>query len=112
MSNQLLKKSRTRERFSVATVVHEDRALVQVAGDLDAATVHYLRDEFSVLRRRGIRRFTIDLDAVGFVDTAGLRSIAHLAAEPMVMVALAGARGVVLRLIGLTNLDTACTMVP
>jgi anti-anti-sigma factor len=56
----------------------EGAVLVTLAGDVDAGSVHVLRDAFDGLVSDGQHRFVIDLAAVPFMDSAGLASLVQL----------------------------------
>lgn len=53
-------------------------ALVTVSGDVDAGTVHQLRDAFDTVVAAGQHRFVIDLAAVPFMDSSGLAVLVQL----------------------------------
>ena len=53
-------------------------ALVAVAGDVDAASVHLLRAAFDGLVADGEHRFAIDLAGVAFMDSSGLAALVQL----------------------------------
>ena len=50
-------------------------ATVRLVGALDLATVPDLEAQFAELRSSGIRRIVLDLSALGFMDSTGLRCI-------------------------------------
>ncbi len=50
--------------------VHQ--VVVRVAGRLDADTCHLLREHLSALAQRDIRRVTLDMSLVSFLDSSGL----------------------------------------
>ncbi len=59
------------ERLDIVT-------LVSVSGDVDAASVHLLREAFDDLVATGQHRFVIDLAGVGFMDSSGLATLVQL----------------------------------
>jgi len=96
--------------FLVSIDVNGDQALVQVAGDIDLATAPSLTEALTQLTRHGIRRFTLGLADVGFVDSSGIRCIVRLLLEhPDVHVGLAEARPQVQRAFSLSGLDDHLT---
>ena len=53
-------------------------AVVTVSGDVDAASVHLLREAFDELVADGQHRFVIDLAGVAFMDSSGLAALVQL----------------------------------
>ncbi len=56
----------------------EGAALVHLSGDVDAGSVHLLRDAFDRLVAEGQHRFVVDLAEVPFMDSAGLACLVQL----------------------------------
>jgi anti-sigma B factor antagonist len=54
------------------TVQHDDRALIQLGGEVDMATSPQLRAVLGELIDRGFHQLTIDLGQVGFLDCTGI----------------------------------------
>lgn len=70
--------------------------LLTVTGDVDATTVQPLDDAFDELVLHGARLLTLDLTAVSFLDSTGLRSIvraSNLLAERNGRLVVAGLSG-------------------
>jgi anti-sigma B factor antagonist len=62
----------TSEEFEVAVSQQAGRAIVEIRGELDAATGPALSDAVSAVTRDGLAEVVIDLCAVTFVDSRGL----------------------------------------
>ncbi|MEU4674821.1 STAS domain-containing protein [Amycolatopsis sp. NPDC023774] len=62
-----------------------DLVMVRVAGDLDAASAPRLRELLDARLRSTVRAVVLDLSAVTFLGTAGLRALerAHLLASEL-----------------------------
>jgi anti-sigma B factor antagonist len=84
-------------------------AFVRVAGDLDLALAPRLGDAIEGEIARGHRHLVIDLSAATFLDCTSiatlLRAVAPLRRDPDAAVVLAGATGIVKRLLVLLELD-------
>jgi anti-sigma B factor antagonist len=65
----------TSEEFAVTIGQQADRAILEVRGELDAATGPTLFDAVSTLTRDGVAGVVIDLDGVTFVDSRGLSAL-------------------------------------
>ena len=65
----------TSEDFAVTIGQQADRAIVEVRGELDAATGPTLLDAVSNLTHDGLAGVVIDLDGVTFVDSRGLSAL-------------------------------------
>jgi anti-sigma B factor antagonist len=65
----------TCEEFTVTVSQQADRAIVEIRGELDAATGPTVSDAVSALTRHGLADVVIDLDAVTFVDSHGLSTL-------------------------------------
>jgi anti-sigma B factor antagonist len=50
----------------------DDRAIVNVGGEVDIATCPQLRDLLNELVDRGIYQLVVDLDKVSFMDSSGI----------------------------------------
>ena len=59
--------------FSVAVHPHRGRVVVAPSGELDIATVGQVERELDDLRGAGFSDIVVDLRAVGFMDSTGLR---------------------------------------
>jgi anti-sigma B factor antagonist len=51
---------------------HDDRAVIQVSGEIDLATCPQLRNVLAELVDRGVRHLVIDLEQVSFLDSSGI----------------------------------------
>lgn len=91
-------------------------AFVRVAGDLDLALAPRLGDAIAGEIARGHRHLVIDLSAATFLDCASvatlLRAVAPLRDEPDAAVVVAGATGIVNRLLMLLELDRILEILP
>ena len=65
----------TSEGFAFTIVQQADRVIVEVRGELDAATGPTLSDAVSALTRHGLAGVVIDLEGVTFVDSRGLSAL-------------------------------------
>ena len=60
-------------------IEHVERAvLVRVSGNVDAGSIHVLRDAFDEFVAAGQPRFVIDLARVPFMDSSGLAALVQL----------------------------------
>jgi anti-anti-sigma factor len=59
--------------FRVDVLPDRNRVVVAPHGELDLATVDELRDEIDALAARGFQRIVVDLRALDFMDSTGLR---------------------------------------
>ena len=57
---------------AVRTVLHDDVAVVQVAGELDVHSAGPLREELVLLLEAGLHDLLVDLTRVTFIDSTGL----------------------------------------
>jgi anti-anti-sigma factor len=89
---------------------------VRVAGELDLPYAARLEDAIEGEITRGHRRLVIDLSAATFLDCASigalLRGVAPLRDDPEAAVVLAGATGIVKRLLDLLHLDRLFDILP
>ena len=58
--------------LGIAVQRHDDRAMIQVAGEVDLATCPQLRAVLVELIDTGFHQLTIDLEQVGFLDCTGI----------------------------------------
>jgi anti-sigma B factor antagonist len=65
----------TSEVFEVTVSQQGDRAIVELRGELDAATGPSLSEAVWALTRDGLAEVVIDLDAVTFIDSRGLSAL-------------------------------------
>lgn len=66
------------ETFSISVDPAADRVCVRLAGELDVGSVEQLIARVGELRRTGADRLVIDLGAVRFLDSTGLRGLLAL----------------------------------
>ena len=59
-------------KLSISVQDHDDRAMIQLAGEVDLATCPQLRAVLVELIDTGLHQLTIDLDQVSFLDCAGI----------------------------------------
>jgi anti-sigma B factor antagonist len=99
-----------------SSVLHDDGvALVALAGELDLSVVGQLDDAVRETVADGLCLVVIDLGGLSFCDSSGLGGL--LRASRVVRSAggtllVAGAHGAVQRLLQLTNMERALTLVP
>ncbi|QMU69317.1 STAS domain-containing protein [Streptacidiphilus sp. P02-A3a] len=97
------------EVLTVSTTVHEaDRAVVSLAGELDADTVAVLQHQLATLVLQGRKHLVLDLALVPFMDSAGLNSVLRARAETLRYggsLALAAPGPAVRRLLDLTGVS-------
>lgn len=76
---------RRRADFDLDVVQHRERAIVRPAGDVDLATSGELKAAVSELLDRGCARVVLDLRAVTFLDSSGIRVLVavHQRAEEL-----------------------------
>jgi anti-sigma B factor antagonist len=94
--------------WSISSVVVGERAQVAVAGELDATTAPVLEDELAGLAAEGVVSVVVDLAALQFIDSSGLRAI--LKGRELLEgrgggIAISGASGIVERVIDMTGLN-------
>jgi anti-anti-sigma factor len=82
----------THQPFRCDVESHRETGRVRPVGELDLATVAVVEEQLSDLKAAGVTDLTLDLRAVPFLDSTGLRMILHWDAE-------ARADGFVFRLI-------------
>jgi anti-anti-sigma factor len=69
------------EPFRCEISREHDSARILAIGELDVATVPIVKAELDALRDAGIRRLTLDLSRLDFMDSSGLRWILNCDAE-------------------------------
>jgi anti-sigma B factor antagonist len=69
------------EPFRCEISREHDHARVLPVGELDMATTPALKAELDALRTAGVRRLTLDLRSLEFMDSTGLRCILEYDAE-------------------------------
>ncbi len=88
----------------------ESAVRLTAAGEIDSYSAPRLREELDAVLGRGVREITVDLDAVTFLDSAGLCVLAsahrRAVAEGIRLRVLASGRAVIrpLQITGLWNL--------
>ena len=99
------------EVLAVSTTVHgTDRAVVAVAGELDAETALPLRHQLAALVLQGRRYVVIDLSQVPFMDSSGLNGVLRARSETLRhggQLLLAAPVPAVRRLLDLTGMSLA-----
>lgn len=93
--------------FRLTTHSQGDRVTLQVHGELDLSTSDAVEREVQELRGRGARAIVLDLRALAFIDSSGLRLLLQLDAEARAdgfELAIAAGDGPVRRLLELTDL--------
>ena len=89
---------------------------VRITGELDLASAPRLGDAIEGEIAGGHRHLVIDLSAATFLDCASvgalLRAVAPLREEPDAAIVLAGATGIVKRLLDLIHLESLFDIVP
>jgi stage II sporulation protein AA (anti-sigma F factor antagonist) len=63
------------EPFRCELESKRDRVRVRPIGEIDLATVHVVQAHLRELEAAGFKQVTLDLRAVGFLDSTGLRMI-------------------------------------
>ena len=58
--------------LSISVQHHDDRAMIQLGGEVDLATCPQLRGVLVELIDRGFHQLTIDLEQVSFLDCTGI----------------------------------------
>ncbi len=61
--------------FAVDVIQTNDRAVVRLTGELDAATAPQVREEFDSLIERGVWTVSVDLSSLSFIDSSGLAAL-------------------------------------
>ena len=94
------------EPVRVLTALHGAVARVGVAGEIDDATVDRLAEALDGLCQPPLERVELDLSAVGYLGSAGVRVLAQAADNPAgVPVQVVGASDIVRRVLALTGID-------
>ena len=102
----------TRGQFVVSTEVRGDRALVRMAGELDANVERHPRAALLLLAEHGIRYFTLDATDLTFVGASGIRIITTLLdAHPLSIVTLIGASPTYLKMLQISGVDAHLALV-
>jgi anti-sigma B factor antagonist len=60
-------------RFEIHSDLQDDSARLTLSGELDLATVPQVEEAVATVLARGARRLVVDLSAITFVDSSGLR---------------------------------------
>ncbi len=98
------------ESVRVLTALRGPVARVGVAGEIDDATVDRLIDTLDGLCQAPQERVELDLSAVGYLGSAGVRALAQAADNPAgVPVRVVGASEIVRRVLALTGIDRLLT---
>lgn len=71
------------DELSVECVEHSQCAVVRLGGELDVAAAPLLCAELDALVASGSSRLILDLDAVEFLDAAGLGALVHVRGTAM-----------------------------
>lgn len=66
------------DKFEIMESRSDSGTTVSVAGELDMRTTEMLRAHLADLLRGGISELTLDLQALGFMDSTGLRLLIEL----------------------------------
>lgn len=69
------------DEFSVSVSVHEGSTLIRPVGDIDLASEAQMLEAIAHAAHSGARRYWIDLAAVPFMDSTGLRILITLIQE-------------------------------
>ncbi len=94
------------EPVRVLTALRGPVARVGVVGEIDDATVDRLIDALDGLCQPPLERVELDLSAVGYLGSAGVRALAQAADNPAgVPVQVVGASDIVRRVLALTGVD-------
>ncbi len=94
------------EPVRVLTALRGPVARVGVVGEIDDATVDRLIDTLDGLCQAPMERVELDLSAVGYLGSAGVRALAQAADNPAgVSVQVVGASDIVRRVLSLTGVD-------
>jgi len=94
----------TPDDLVVTTQVSGDRALIHLAGELDAFTSPEVDDALMTLAADGVGHFTIDATDLTFVGSSGVAVIVRLlAAHPRSVVSLFGASTSYRRMLDVTG---------
>ena len=70
----------THQPFRCDVEPHRETVRVRPVGELDLATVHVVEEQLSDLKAAGFTALTLDLRAVQFLDSSGLRMMLRWAA--------------------------------
>lgn len=95
--------------FDVIRLESDEYVVVAVAGEIDVMTAPRLRHELAAAADLGRPLVVADLEAVTFIDAAGVGALVHgarRAAECASLLTLAAPRRTVRRVLEITDLDT------
>jgi anti-sigma B factor antagonist len=95
------------EQLSIATTVESSMARVALTGELDVDTAPRVADELTALAGQEVKAVVVDVSALTFIDSTGLRALLagrERLHESTASFALEGATGVVERVLELTGL--------
>jgi anti-sigma B factor antagonist len=81
-----MERARTRERsppgrkgrdveLRIETRTEGDLTVLDVSGEMDLSTANVLRDRIAELVEEGVRRLSVNLEEVGFLDSSGLSAL-------------------------------------
>ncbi|MFF9864880.1 STAS domain-containing protein [Streptomyces sp. NPDC013953] len=105
----------TEPRLAVVAATAGDIPVLRVSGDLDLTTVPVLMDAVNAsVRAHGRRRIVLDCADLEFCDSSGLNCFLqlHQGTGPVEGVVLAQVGATVRRLLDITGVDAALTVVP
>lgn len=93
----------------------EGRTVLAVSGEVDLATMPALTEALAQAHRDGAAGIVVDLAAVDFMDSSGVRVLveaAHRAEQAGVPLSVRGARGWVARVLEITGVGEFLNMTP
>ncbi|MEW9529170.1 STAS domain-containing protein [Microbispora sp. NPDC049125] len=97
-----------RSTLSVASAAQGDAIVIHATGELDATTVHLLREELrQVWATSGVSALVIDVEGIEFCDSRGLSELIGALQRGQaanVRLILAGVQGVLRRVLTITGL--------
>jgi anti-anti-sigma factor len=106
----------TAPNFRIDTLESESGPTIKLAGELDSATSVELLNRFErAIAQPGVRRLVLDLEAVSFIDSAGMRAIIVIeraASEREVMLSISPPPPEVTDLLRLTGIADLVALSP